>query len=50
MGLSDLDIPLFAAALLNDSPNGCADVNVDGSEDGRDVAAFTAALLAGACP
>lgn len=48
--ISTADVGPFTAALLNGTPDNCADVNQDGAEDGRDVQPFVRAVIAGACP
>lgn len=48
--ISAADVSLFVAALMNETAEVCADVNLDTFEDGRDVRPFTAAVIAGACP
>jgi len=48
--LSAADVSLFVAALLNETTEACADVNLDLVDDGRDVRPFVAAVIAGACP
>lgn len=48
--ISAADVPGFVAAMLNDTTEACADLNMDSNEDGRDIRPFVAAVMAGACP
>ena len=48
--ISTADVGPFTAALLNGTPDNCADVDQDGAEDGRDVQPFVRAVIAGTCP